>query len=133
MCTEWNGLDTLIVAAGVSSLRPLMELTQHPFTESPRATTRDDIARAKDISHAATVGNFYGPLVSVVTFVRNAFSLELRSRYANVFVATPFGEDIQVSGSTSRIIFGCRYPSTNSRAILCHQICISAVISSPLN
>ncbi len=52
--TEWHGVDTLIVAAGVSALRPVLEIAG---VEGPSAT------------QPAIKGNYLGPLLSVVTMV----------------------------------------------------------------
>lgn len=64
----WEGVDTVIVAAGVSSLRPLLEVSGvHLPGEEP---TLDGVQRAVDVSSAAMRGNFSGPLVSAVSLVR---------------------------------------------------------------
>ena len=64
----WDGVDTVVVAAGVSSLRPLLEIAgvQHPG-EEPKL---QDVQRTLDVSNAAIRGNFSGPLVSAVSLVR---------------------------------------------------------------
>ncbi|KAI0635725.1 NAD-P-binding protein [Trametes polyzona] len=69
---DWGGVDTLIVSAGVSALRPLLEVAGlerrggefHP----PRADA-EGIRRAVSAATAAIQGNYLGPLVSVVTFI----------------------------------------------------------------
>ncbi|PFH46897.1 hypothetical protein AMATHDRAFT_77450 [Amanita thiersii Skay4041] len=71
---EWGGLDTLVVAAGVSALQPLMDVAgAHGITgrnpsESVQSTT-EGIQCAKDVADAATKGNYVGPLVAAVTFI----------------------------------------------------------------
>jgi hypothetical protein len=65
---EWHGVDTLIVAAGVSALRPVMEIAG---VEGPSATqpSLEGVQRVEDAALAAIKGNYLGPLLSVVTMV----------------------------------------------------------------
>ena len=73
---EWTGLDTLVVAAGVSALQPLMVVAGVNFEEkNPSAgqATREGIQRVADVAAAATRGNYVGPLISAVTFVGLSF------------------------------------------------------------
>ncbi|KAJ6505396.1 hypothetical protein C8R45DRAFT_817551 [Mycena sanguinolenta] len=63
--SRWGGIDTMIVAAGVSALLPLMEITG---VKSGNAD-REGIQRVVDVVGRATRGNYIGPLVSAVTFV----------------------------------------------------------------
>jgi len=70
---KWHGLDTLIVAAGVSALRPVLEIAG---VEGPSITQPDleGVRRVEDAALAAIKGNYLGPLLSVVTmipFMRN--------------------------------------------------------------
>ncbi|KAF8624472.1 hypothetical protein AX15_005856 [Amanita polypyramis BW_CC] len=74
--TEWSGLDTLIIAAGVSALLPLMEVAQvahstgmYPDTDANADCPSAGIQRAKDVAYEAVKGNYIGPLVSAVTFI----------------------------------------------------------------
>lgn len=66
---EWHGIDTLIVAAGVSALRPVLEIAgvKGPSVTEP---SLDGLRRVEDAALAAINGNYLGPLLSVVTFVR---------------------------------------------------------------
>ncbi|KAI0273184.1 NAD(P)-binding protein [Russula aff. rugulosa BPL654] len=65
---KWHGLDTLIVAAGVSALRPVLEIAG---VEGPSLTqpSLDGIRRVEDVAMAAIKGNYLGPLLSVVTMI----------------------------------------------------------------
>jgi hypothetical protein len=74
--TEWHGLDTLIVAAGVSALRPVLEIAG---VEGPSVTqtSLDGIQRVQDVAMAAIKGNYLGPLLSVVTMVCLRLLLDL--------------------------------------------------------
>lgn len=73
----WGGLDTMHVCAGVSALQPLMALTDSSSMQmgSPglQDATRTGIQTATDIAGRAVQGNFNGPLVAALTFVRSLF------------------------------------------------------------
>ena len=65
-------MDTLIVAAGVSALQPLLAIAGVETEGAKTAlslTTREGIQRAVDSSSAAMRGNYTGPLIAAVTFV----------------------------------------------------------------
>ena len=70
----WDGLDTLIVTAGVSALQPLMAVAGVE-TEGPDSTlgqaSAEGIQYTVDVATKATAGNYFGPLVAAVTFVRS--------------------------------------------------------------
>ncbi|KAJ7447569.1 hypothetical protein B0H11DRAFT_365760 [Mycena galericulata] len=59
--SQWGGIDTMIVAAGVSALRPLLEIAG--------AGDKEGIQHVVDIAALATRGNYVGPLVAAVTFI----------------------------------------------------------------
>ncbi|KAF5335232.1 hypothetical protein D9758_014758 [Tetrapyrgos nigripes] len=52
----WKGLDSLIVAAGVSSVKPLLDITP-------------GVHRVVTAAEAALRGNYIGPLVAATTFI----------------------------------------------------------------
>ncbi|KAH7340401.1 hypothetical protein B0J17DRAFT_715622 [Rhizoctonia solani] len=54
----WNGIDTMIVAAGVSALQPVMNLVN-----------QGGVSRAVSVAIKAIEGNYMGPLVSVTTMI----------------------------------------------------------------
>ncbi|KAF8758996.1 Enoyl-(Acyl carrier protein) reductase [Rhizoctonia solani] len=56
----WNGLDTVVVAAGVSALQPVMNLVN-----------QGGVGRAVTVAVKAIEGNYVGPLVSATTMVRH--------------------------------------------------------------
>lgn len=66
----WGGLDTMHVCAGVSALQPLLSLTGASVTDRPHDASRAGIQTAVDIAGRAVQGNFNGPLVAALTFVR---------------------------------------------------------------
>ncbi|TRM62430.1 hypothetical protein BD626DRAFT_499204 [Schizophyllum amplum] len=60
------------VAAGVSALRPLMEVAGVEKTKSgfsPASASKDDIQKASEVASAAIHSNYIGPLMSAVTFI----------------------------------------------------------------
>ncbi|KAJ7870744.1 hypothetical protein B0H14DRAFT_236327 [Mycena olivaceomarginata] len=61
----WGGIDTMIVAAGVSALRPLMEVTGVDSGD----VGKEGIQRVVDVVALATRGNYVGPLIAAVTFI----------------------------------------------------------------
>ncbi|KAI0485561.1 short-chain dehydrogenase [Xylaria cf. heliscus] len=64
---QWGGLDTLHVCAGVSAVQPLMALTgTKSGTDDPNAA---GVQFAAKIADRAVQGNFFGPLIAVVTFI----------------------------------------------------------------
>ncbi|KAI0370359.1 NAD-P-binding protein [Pilatotrama ljubarskyi] len=69
---EWGGLDTLVVSAGVSALRPLLEVAgterQDGVFHPPR-TDVNGIKQAVSVAKAALQGNYLGQLVCAVTFI----------------------------------------------------------------
>ena len=68
----WGGLDTLVVCAGVSALRPLLEvagLERHDGKFSPAQVHTEGVQRTVEVASAAMQGNYFGPLVCAVTFV----------------------------------------------------------------
>ncbi|TFK72262.1 NAD(P)-binding protein [Pluteus cervinus] len=70
--TEWQGVDTVIVAAGVSALQPLLTvagLENNQGTLEPGQISQEGLQHTIDVAMAATRGNYLGPLVSAVTFI----------------------------------------------------------------
>jgi hypothetical protein len=72
--SEWDGIDTLIITAGVSALQPLMSVAGVTASKDgpslPHATT-EGINYAVSVAKAALDGNFFGPYVAAITFVRS--------------------------------------------------------------
>ncbi|CCM04970.1 uncharacterized protein FIBRA_07168 [Fibroporia radiculosa] len=69
---EWQGVDTLIICAGVSALRPLMEvagLERDGRIFTPSQATLEGIQKTVDIADKAAKVNYMGPLISAVTFI----------------------------------------------------------------
>ncbi|KAG1865642.1 hypothetical protein C8R48DRAFT_772638 [Suillus tomentosus] len=69
---EWDGIDTLIITAGVSALQPLMTVagvTSSKDGLSPPHATAEAIHHAVSVAKAATNGNFFGPYIAAITFI----------------------------------------------------------------
>ncbi|EPQ61266.1 NAD P-binding protein [Gloeophyllum trabeum ATCC 11539] len=70
--TEWRGLDTLIVAAGVSALKPLLEVAgveKKGKTFTPPAADEVGLQKTVEVTAAAMKGNYIGPLVAAVSLI----------------------------------------------------------------
>ncbi|KAG1741818.1 uncharacterized protein EDB91DRAFT_1129532 [Suillus paluster] len=66
---EWDGIDTLIITAGVSALQPLMSVAGVTASESPPHATAEAIGHAVGVAKAALDGNFFGPYIAAITFI----------------------------------------------------------------
>ncbi|OSD06382.1 NAD-P-binding protein [Trametes coccinea BRFM310] len=69
---EWGGLDTLIVSAGVSALRPLLEVAGLERRDGAFYPPHADVEGVKHAVSAATAAmqsNYIGPLICVTTFI----------------------------------------------------------------
>jgi NAD(P)-dependent dehydrogenase (short-subunit alcohol dehydrogenase family) len=64
---EWQGVDTIYICAGVSALRPLLEVADSPHGK--QETTLEGIKKTGEIAQKAIDGNFTGPLLAAITFV----------------------------------------------------------------
>lgn len=73
MSVVWRGLDTLILTAGVSALQPLMSVAgvdmSAPDIVGSQASP-EGIQHAVNAATAAVNGNFIGPYIAAITFVR---------------------------------------------------------------
>ncbi|KAH9018342.1 hypothetical protein EDB84DRAFT_1403913 [Lactarius hengduanensis] len=65
---KWHGLDTLVVSAGVSALRPVLEIAGVSGVSAAQPGA-DGVQRVADVALAAIKGNYIGPLLSVVTMI----------------------------------------------------------------
>ncbi|EIW86126.1 NAD(P)-binding protein [Coniophora puteana RWD-64-598 SS2] len=69
---EWQGLDTVIITAGVSALRPMMSnagVEMDPRHPPKSQATAEGLTHAISVSNAAITGNFTGPLVSALSLI----------------------------------------------------------------
>lgn len=95
--TAWGGLDTHVIAAGVSALQPLMAVAG---VEAERGVSLKD-ASSEGIQHTANValaairGNYIGPLIAAVAFVNITFT-----RYLSAWILTV--EQVPMLSNTSK-------------------------------
>lgn len=76
--TEWNGLDTIIVSAGVSALQSILGTAGVERPDTAKELHDIDsrgINKAVLAAESATRVNYYGPLVVAVTFVSHSHHL----------------------------------------------------------
>ncbi|KAH9838353.1 uncharacterized protein C8Q71DRAFT_704762 [Rhodofomes roseus] len=69
---DWSGVDTVIVCAGVSALRPLMEvagLERDGRSFTPSQATAEGLKHTVDVARKAVNVNYLGPLVSAVALL----------------------------------------------------------------
>lgn len=66
--SEWGGVDTIHVCAGVSALRPLLEVAGSQTT-SKEDIDEEAISNTVSIARKAVHGNYEGPMVVALTFV----------------------------------------------------------------
>jgi hypothetical protein len=69
--SEWNGLDTLIITAGVLSVLSLMEVASTTDkTRDSRYNSTDGLANLCSVAQRSLEANSLGPMLSAATFVR---------------------------------------------------------------
>ncbi|KAH6880847.1 hypothetical protein BKA70DRAFT_186736 [Coprinopsis sp. MPI-PUGE-AT-0042] len=68
LSSEWQGIDTVIVVAGVSALQPLLAIAGFE-SGATQLTSSEGIHKVKDVALKAIEGNYLGPLVAAVTFI----------------------------------------------------------------
>ncbi|KAJ3477508.1 hypothetical protein NLI96_g10416 [Meripilus lineatus] len=110
----WRGLDTILVCAGVSALRPLMEVAgvhNHKGHADFSQASVDSIRETVRIADAAQKGNYMGPLVSAVTFIP---LLEFTSRSPSVLLVSSLAA---IVGAPTRSL----YCSTKAASLLLYQ------------
>lgn len=68
---DWGGLDTLVVAAGVSALKPLLSIGgELDMNLEFRDRMRKSLRKTLNVSDAVFATNYGGPLTAALTFVR---------------------------------------------------------------
>jgi len=68
LLVEWQGVDTVIITAGVISLQPLLSIAN--LKHDSDHVELEGVQRVVEVAQAALHSNFIGPLVSATTFVR---------------------------------------------------------------
>ncbi|KZV95627.1 NAD(P)-binding protein [Exidia glandulosa HHB12029] len=74
LLADWAGCDTVIIAAGVSALQPLLAVAgvEHNTRTNvfePAQVTLDGLQRAQHIAERAVAGNYIGILLSLVALI----------------------------------------------------------------
>jgi short chain dehydrogenase len=131
---EWDGFDTLIVAAGVSALQPLLSIAGYE-AGATQLTTAEGIHKAKAIALKAIEGNYVGPLVAAVTFVRVG---SLHYEHLIVLTSPPLQDPspqlvLAFTFDTPRQLSRIGYPGPNAYSIRLDKISIPPALSGPLN
>ncbi|GBE88257.1 hypothetical protein SCP_1300720 [Sparassis crispa] len=112
--SEWQGVDTVIVCAGVSALLPLMEVAGLKGNGSkfdPPQADVEGIQRTVDVANAAARVNYIGPLISAVTFLP---ILQSSSVSPSIVLISSLGAIIP---APTRSIYG----STKSASLMLYQ------------
>jgi short-subunit dehydrogenase len=113
--SHWQGVDTVIVSAGVLALRPVLSiagLDEEKKSTKPRAqATAEGIQRIVDVSAAATRGNYVGPLVAATTFIP---LLTNTSQHPAILLVSSLGA---VVPAPTRAIYG----STKAASLMLYQ------------
>jgi len=69
---EWDGIDTLVVNAGVSALRPLLEVAGVHRSGGlfiPQEADAAGLSCLREVVLAAATGNYIGPILAAAAFV----------------------------------------------------------------
>ncbi|KAF9257760.1 NAD(P)-binding protein [Marasmius fiardii PR-910] len=106
---EFKGLDTIIVAAGVSAVRPLLDITGIEY--STQDASSEGIERTVAAANAALKGNYTGPLIAAVTFIP---LLKRTSSSPSILLISSLGAVIP---APTRTIYG----STKSASLILYQ------------
>jgi hypothetical protein len=104
----------MIVAAGVSALRPVLEIAG---VEGPSVTepSLDGVQRVEDVALAAIKGNYLGPLLSVVTMVCPCGSTQSRPPLIFFWVPDPsYAEHKSLTFRSLNIVARFNYTCTDS-------------------
>ncbi|KAJ3930722.1 MAG: hypothetical protein NXY57DRAFT_1010745 [Lentinula lateritia] len=107
---EWGGIDTVIVSAGVSATRPLLEIAGVGLQQDLDAS-EEGIQVALNVAEAATKGNYLGPLIAAVSLIP---ILKRTSKSPSVLLISSVGAVIP---APSRTLYG----STKSASLLLYQ------------
>lgn len=122
---EWGGIDTLIVAAGVSALQPLMNVAG---VDDPDAdATSEGITHAVETAKKAMNSNYFGPLGAAVAFVRPLLNISyyiLKSLQIPLLTRTSPSPSILLVSSLAAVIPApsrTLYASTKAASLVLYQ------------
>ncbi|KAJ3767081.1 hypothetical protein EV361DRAFT_972726 [Lentinula raphanica] len=107
--TEWAGIDTIIIAAGVSATRPLLDVAGAGLLNAD--VSADKIQYAVSVTEAASRTNYLGPMIAAVSFIP---LLQRLSLSPSILLISSLGAVIP---APTRSIYG----STKSASLLLYQ------------
>ncbi|KAJ3904625.1 hypothetical protein F5879DRAFT_801268 [Lentinula edodes] len=124
---EWGGIDTVIVSAGVSATKPLLEIAGVGLQQD-LDPCEEGIQVAINVAEAAIRGNYLGPMIAAVSLIP---ILKRTSKSPSVLLISSLGAVIP---APTRTLYG----STKSASLLLYQalaiehpsICFSFVLPS---
>ena len=131
---EWNGIDTLIITAGVSALQPLMTVAGVAASNdgaSPLHATVEGINHAVGVAKAALDGNFFGPYIAAITFVR-FYILGARSLLRNPPDPPPHIL-LRITLYSSPLKCSSDHTCTNAHHLRIHQISLPDAVPGSCN
>ncbi|KIY50049.1 NAD(P)-binding protein [Fistulina hepatica ATCC 64428] len=117
---KWNGLDTLVVAAGVSATLPLLSIAGIDISRdmqgdrrifTPASISAQNVTHVADVAEKALHSNYIGPLVSAVTYI------PLMSRTSEAPAIQLIASLGAVTPAPTRSIYG----STKAAALMLYQ------------
>ncbi|KAJ3991604.1 NAD-P-binding protein [Lentinula boryana] len=107
---KWAGIDTVIVAAGVSATRPLLEVAG-VSTQQNADASKEGIQFAVDAAKVAMRNNYLGPMIAAISFIP---VLKRTSKLPSILLISSLGAVIP---APTRSIYG----STKSASLLLYQ------------
>lgn len=122
---EWQGVDTVYICAGVSSLRPLLDIADSP--QGTKETSVEGIRRTGEVAQKAITGNFTGPLLTAVTFVSPRHCL-VHNLTSMVDPTTP--PYLSLSFDPPHLLCSRSHPRTHSFTLLREQSIVTHALPS---
>ncbi|KAJ3751361.1 NAD-P-binding protein [Lentinula detonsa] len=107
---RWAGIDTVIVAAGVSATRPLLEVAG-VSTQQDANASEEGIQFAVNAAKVAMRNNYLGPMIAAISFIP---VLKRTSKLPSILLISSLGAVIP---APTRSIYG----STKSASLLLYQ------------
>ena len=127
---EWQGVDTVIITAGVISLQPLLSVAN--LKHDSDHVELEGVQRVVEVAQAALHSNFIGPLVSATIFVRGFTLQEYIEVFNCLFYIDPLTAlYIKLTLNPAHVLHSLRHPRAHPVPICCDEILFSAVIRIP--
>lgn len=117
----WQGVDTVIVSAGASSLRPVLEIARGDSSDEYPGV--EGVQRTANVATAALSANYIGPLTAAVTFVSTCQVCDFRSTDCNtICMLDPSPGEIVGLALNPPHILSCRsYSLANTSTLLFYE------------